>query len=237
MPNAFAALPGTEREVHDLETRSGRLDLLTGAHATEAAFKSAAPGHAWIHVATHGFVLEDSCRATSPGTRGVGGYEPLDAERSKASSESSVAIATDPWLGARALLALAGANRAREHHDENEGWLTAGEVSTLDLRDTRWVVLSACRSGVASVWGSEGVLGMRRAFHLAGVRSVIASLWDVDDDATREWMRELYSARDAGGVVASDAARRACIETLRARRSDGRSTHPFYWAAFTVSGG
>jgi CHAT domain-containing protein len=142
-----------------------------------------------------------------------------------------------PWLGRRVLLALAGANRAHEHaRDENEGLLTAEEVSTLDLRGTEWVVLSACRSGIGEVWAWEGVLGMRRAFRLAGARSVIASEWDVDDDATQEWMEALYRARITGARSTAEAMQRASRGVLAARRADGRSTHPFYWAAFTASG-
>jgi CHAT domain-containing protein len=133
-------------------------------------------------------------------------------------------------------LALAGANRAPSSaRDENEGLLTAEEVVTLDLRGAEWVVLSACHSGLAPAWSHEGVLGMRRAFHLAGARAVIASRWPVGDESTREWMEPLYAAR-ARGEGAGAAVGTACRTVLAARRANGRSTHPFYWAAFDASG-
>ncbi|MFN8179808.1 MAG: CHAT domain-containing tetratricopeptide repeat protein [bacterium] len=239
---ALPPLPGTEREVLAIRQERDDSRILTGGDATEAAFKSLAPGCAVLHLATHGIVLTGDCDASSPGTRGVGGVSPLDASK-PAASPSSPAPGTraareepSPWLGRRTFLALAGANRASEHvEDENEGFLTAEEVSTLDLRGTAWVVLSACRSGVAESWETEGVLGMRRAFRLAGAWSVIASQWDVDDDATREWMTALY-ARGTTISTAAEAVERASRRILEARRAGGRSTHPFYWAAFTASG-
>jgi CHAT domain-containing protein len=134
-------------------------------------------------------------------------------------------------------LALAGANHAREHQsDENEGLLTADEVVTLDLEGTDWVVLSACHSGLAEAWSREGTLGMRRAFDLAGARTVIASQWAVEDKATREWMLALYAARARGATSAAAALESANRTILAQRRSAGRSTHPFYWAAFCASG-
>jgi CHAT domain-containing protein len=144
--------------------------------------------------------------------------------------------AAPEWLRGRVWLALAGANRPlAEAADENEGLLTAEEVVTLDLRGADWVVLSACQSGVAPTWSREGVLGMRRAFHLAGARAVIASQWPVADAATREWMSALYAAR-ADHRTAGAALREACRSVLAARRRDGRPTLPFYWAAFTSTG-
>ncbi|MFN8587675.1 MAG: CHAT domain-containing protein [Candidatus Eisenbacteria bacterium] len=96
-------------------------------------------------------------------------------------------------------------------------------------------MLSACHSGLAESWSREGALGMRRAFALAGARAVIASEWAVEDVATREWMTALHRGLAAGeGTAAAMAA--ASREVLGARRAHGRSTHPFYWAAFIASG-
>jgi CHAT domain-containing protein len=105
----------------------------------------------------------------------------------------------------------------------------------LDLRGTDWVVLSACHSGYAQAWAREGVLGMRRAFHLAGAGSVIASRWAVADESTREWMSELYAARGRGAHAAA-ATSEASRTVLTRRRAEQRTTHPFYWAAFSSIG-
>lgn len=211
--------------------------LLTGADATERAFKADASGRAVIHLATHGVVADDTCRAGVPALRGVGGIEWLDAPAAQSASVTQRPAAESPWAARRVWLALAGANRPPgTARDENEGILTAEEVVTLDLDGTDWVVLSACRSGVAEAWWREGTLGMRRAFDLAGVRTVIASQWSVEDESAREWMRALYAARAHGAAGAAAAIEAADRSVLAARRRAGRSTHPFYWAAFVATG-
>jgi CHAT domain-containing protein len=82
----------------------------------------------------------------------------------------------------------------------------------------------------------EGVLGLRRAFQSAGVRTVINSLWPVEDEETRLWMTALYSSHFARGRDTADAVRDAQITRLRARQAKGLSTHPFYWAGFVAVG-
>ncbi len=237
-------LPGTGDEIRGVAAvwsrdprASGPALLLDGDRASEAAFKQFAPGREVLHLATHGIALADTCEPEGAGSRGVGGVAPVSsAGAAPPSAASSEPRPASPWLGRYVLLALAGADRAFDHPgDENEGLLTAEEVTTLDLRGVDWVVLSACRSAEGEVWSREGVLGMQRAFRLAGARTVIASRWSVDDASTSEWMQALYAARaegrDAAGSV-SEAER----TVLAARRRSGRSTHPFYWAAFNADG-
>lgn len=226
------------------EREPSLVHLRVGADATEADFKAAAPDAAVLHVATHGVVVADTCVAGAPGTRGVGGVAPLvrptprPTKKTRPAADSVAAReAPLPWAGRRVWLAFAGAGRPpREAADENEGWLTAEEVATLDLRGVEWVVLSACQSGLDEAWIRDGVTGMRRAFLLAGARAVIASQWSVEDTSTREWMTALHAAREAGALAASDAARAASRAVLAARRDAKRSTHPFYWAAFAATG-
>jgi CHAT domain-containing protein len=256
-PGAIAdllPLPGTDEEIRSIELvweettanlegtslPADPVDILSGSEATEAALKMLAPGHRVLHLATHGIVLGDSCGAGAEGTRGVGGLAPVagDAKASKPQQKKPAAPETSeaPWLSRRVYLALAGANHAADRdRDDNEGFLTAEEVSTMDLRGTEWVVLSACQSGVAAAWEREGMLGMRRAFRMAGARAVIASQWPVDDVATLEWMTALYRARATGRSTGA-AIQKASRDVLAARRAQRRNTHPFYWAAFRASG-
>ena len=230
----FAPLPGTEREIEAIaREQSTEVQVLRGAAASEAAFKQLAPGRRVIHLATHAVALGDCA---------------LKGRRARAASEAwrrwartrlppgGAEMPPSPWLGRRVVLAFAGADQAADHDDENEGLLTAEEVSTLDLQGVDWVVLSACGSGVAEHWNREGVLGLTRAFRLAGARAVVASQWAVDDDATSEWMTSLYRARARGAVGISEAMREASREVIKVRRAEGRGTHPFYWAAFTATG-
>jgi CHAT domain-containing protein len=134
-------------------------------------------------------------------------------------------------------LALAGAN----HHEgvtprHDDGVLTAEEILALDLRGVEWAVLSACETGAGDVVSNEGVLGLRRAFAIAGARTVIMSLWSVDDASTRQWMTALYRHRLAERRTTVEAIRDAALDVLRERRARGQSTHPFYWAAFVANG-
>lgn len=244
----FGPLPGSGAEAEAvartwISDPTHQATVLTGAGASEQAFKREARGRAILHLATHGVVTGDRCAEVEPGTRGVGGLEPFAAStRPRPAAKSKLLPATaprkhSPWMSRRVWLALAGANRASEHQvDENEGILTAEEVLTLDLEGTEWVVLSACHSGLADAWSREGTLGMRRAFDLAGARTVIAGEWAVEDVATREWMEALYAARAGGTPSAAAALESASRTVLAARRKDRRSTHPFYWAAFSASG-
>ena len=71
---------------------------------------------------------------------------------------------------------------------------------------------------------------------IAGVRSLIMSLWSVDDEATREWMSALYSGRLEHGLDTAEATREAGLSVLDARRRAGQDTHPLYWAAFVSVG-
>src|SRR5436190_23854216 len=97
--------------------------------------------------------------------------------------------------------------------ESEDGILTSEEIATLDLRGVDWVVLSACESGIGRIQSGEGVLGLRRAFQVAGVRTLITSLWKVEDDVTKEWMRHLYEGR-LRGLSTSEAVRDAGLAVL-----------------------
>src|SRR6185503_11897454 len=130
----------------------------------------------------------------------------------------------------------AGTRGARpEAPDAESGLLTAEEIASVDLRGVEWAILSACGSSLGSVEAGEGVLGLRRSFEIAGARSLITSLWTLDDHTTREWIHALYEARLKGASTAG-AVREADLAVLRARRRAGLSDHPYYWAPFVAAG-
>jgi CHAT domain-containing protein len=134
-------------------------------------------------------------------------------------------------------LAFAGANeRATATEGMDDGVLTAEEVAALDLGGVEWAVLSACDTGVGEIRAGEGVFGLRRAMQVAGVHTLIMSLWPVDDEATREWMKALYRGRLTGGLDSAAAVRAAGMHVLKQRRAAGESAHPYYWAAFVAAG-
>ena len=117
-----------------------------------------------------------------------------------------------------------------------DGILTAEEIAAMDLDGVEWAVLSACQTGVGQVEAGEGVLGLRRAFQVAGAGTVVMSLWSVDDRSTRDWMRELYRGRLQEGLPTAEAVREASLRLLRLQRDDLGATHPFFWAGFVAAG-
>lgn len=129
-------------------------------------------------------------------------------------------------------LALSGGS---DPADPDDGILMAEEVALLDLRGVRWAVLSGCATGQGALEPGEGVLGLRRAFQLAGARTLIVSLWPIEDEATRHWMRALYTARRSGAST-GDAVRAAVHDALQDQRRAGGTTHPYFWGGFVSIG-
>ena len=220
----FDPLPGSGREVDEIaaiwkksEERTGFNDVLElkGAGASESAFKETASGRRVLHIAAHGFFLGENCRTARTGKGAVKLDNPL------------------LYSG----LALAGANQRRAGRaDEEDGIMTAEEIAALDLGGVEWAVLSGCNTGVGELSTGEGVFGLRRAFQLAGARTVIMSLWPVDDQAARHWMTALYRKRLLSHMDTARSIREASVDQLRHRRAAGQSSHPFYWASFVATG-
>jgi len=237
---SFDPLPAAAVEAQDVVTlweradetdgpTSGAVVHLAGPAASEAALKSSAPGKRVLHLATHGFFLGGDCTSGIERIRGSRGLN-LVQEPEPAPVEG-----LSPLLLSG--LALAGANH-RDLADvgQEDGILTAEEIASLDLSGVEWAVLSACDTGVGEVRAGEGVFGLRRAIQVAGVRTLIMSLWPVDDEATRSWMHSLYEGRLLRGLDSAEAVRAAGLAVIEQRREAGESSHPFYWAAFVAAG-
>jgi len=129
-------------------------------------------------------------------------------------------------------LVFAGANTSRD-----TSILTAQQIASLDLKGVDWAVLSACNTGDGELKDGEGVLGLQRAFRVAGARSVVMALWPVDDQVTREFMNGLYASRFGQHATTADAVWTAARTLLKAREAAGKSTQPWYWAGFVGAGG
>ncbi|WP_438042494.1 CHAT domain-containing protein [Sorangium sp. So ce128] len=209
----FPPLPGTEREAEAVRSALASATVLTGPSATEEALKRAQRPRV-LHIATHGFFLPDQ---GSPG-------EPASTRGAEIEGH---AFRENPLL--RSGLALAGANARRSSSDEDDGILTALEISSLDLHGTQLVVLSACETGLGEVPRGDGVYGLRRALLLAGAETQVMSLWKVGDMATRDLMTSYYAALARGGGR-SEALRSAQLQIRRER------PHPHAWAGFITSG-
>src|SRR5262249_21639315 len=151
-------LPGTGQEAEAVQKTMAGLTLFRGDKATETALKQV-HGPKVLHLATHGFFLDDK-----PASK---------HDEARAGQTPAPAGAENPLL--RSGLALAGANRLKS--GEDDGILTAMEASGLDLWGTELVVLSACETGVGKITNGEGVYGLRRSLVIAGAESLVMSLW------------------------------------------------------------
>jgi hypothetical protein len=183
----FEPLPGTAAEARAIKQVVPDATIYQGDRATETMLKAVA-GPRILHLATHGFFLEDQ----------------VPAQAAPAMSDD------DPML--RSGLVLASVNERRSGVDD--GVLTALEAAGLDLAGTQLVVLSACETGVGDVKTGEGVFGLRRAFTAAGAETLVISLWQVDDAATEQFMVEFYR-RLTRGEARGEALRQSALTLLR----------------------
>jgi CHAT domain-containing protein len=218
--SAVSELPGTKTEVNGIEglLKAGKFDVskLMMGDATEDKVKGLHSPDI-LHIATHGFFMNE-LSAMGEGARGITG---VTAQK----------LSENPLLRSGLLLAGAGETIAKGKDDNarEDGILTAYEAMSLDLQNTELVVLSACETGLGQVKNGEGVYGLNRAFRAAGAKSVLMSLWKVDDDATQKLMTEFYSEW-LKGTDKKQAFRKAQLK-LRETYS-----HPYYWGAFVTVG-
>jgi hypothetical protein len=233
----FRRLPGFAREAKAaaqlLEKQPGwDVRYLSGPGATEEALARVTRPRL-LYLIAHGFFLEDVRRLPGKGLR--------DLELADLGTGVGRRPAAGPDPRLKSGLALAGANRAQERSAKglSDGLLTALEVENLDLVGTELVILSACETGLGEVQVGEGVLGLRRAFQLAGAQTVIASLWRVPDDQTEQLMTD-FLGRWLKGAGPAEALRQAQLEMLRRLRDNEdpalRQAPPLYWAGFLCHG-
>jgi len=219
----FRPLPRTMEEVENIyhllkEKNIGQVSIYTDTSANERKFKMLnGKDYDIIHIATHGFYIpqEEISKYDY--------YNFFDAGR------NSVIIANSLW---RSGLALAGANQAWTEKsipdNEEDGILTSFEIAQMDLSQTKLVVLSACRTGLGDINGSEGVYGLQRAFKNAGVQTIIMSLWKVPDKETSIMMQLFYQYWLVEKTDKYEAFRKAQIETRE------KFPNVISWAGFVM---
>ncbi len=180
-----------------------------------------------LHLATHGFFLQDQEHDPNRALPSIEPSSSLGPDRL-----GQLARLENPLL--RSGLALAGANTwlvgGSLPPEAEDGLLTAEDVSGLDLLSTELVVLSACETGLGEVQVGEGVFGLRRAFVLAGAKTLVMSLWKVPDQQTQELMLDFYQ-RILRQRQSRAVALRAAQLALKTTNPD-----PLYWGAFICQG-
>jgi CHAT domain-containing protein len=211
--DSFSYLPSTLKEVKgikkSMEAKQKHVLLFSGDKATETAFKnlSNTTSPSVIHFATHGFTIIDTAKNNT--------------------TTNTFKVSDNPLL--RSGLVLAGGNRGwqgKANANEDDGILTALEISSTQLQNTQLAVLSACETGTGELRGSEGIFGLQRAFKLAGVNYIMASLWQVPDKETAEFMNTFYTTWLTGKTI-----RQAFLATQQTMR---KKYAPYYWAGFTL---
>lgn len=200
--DAIASLPGTRKEVEYI----GQLMSDKGWQVQLKEEKEATKSNVLkaspklLHIAAHGFFL----------TENAGERDFLE----------------NPLFRSGLLLAGAGSGNSSEN---NNGVLTAYEVMNMSLENTELVVLSACETALGDVQNGEGVYGLQRAFIVAGAKTLIMSLWKVDDTATQKLM-SLFYGYWLNGMDKHEALQKAQIEMQKEYSS------PYYWGAFIMIG-
>ena len=207
---SLSYLPGTKTEVEDIAGKMKGKQIATtlyeGSQANEESFKAlSGKSISTLHIATHGFFLPTE--------------EKLSGDQALIQSG----------------LLMSGANLAWQNQPipdgVEDGVLTAKEISYMDLRKTDLVVLSACQTALGEITG-EGVFGLQRGFKKAGVRTIIMSLWPVDDNATLLMMTEFYSNLTKGMTK-----REAFLAAQNKVKNTAGFENPRYWAAFIMLDG
>lgn len=127
-------------------------------------------------------------------------------------------------------LMFAGANNAFIDKVGDTGWddgiLTSKEIFNLNLQNVNLVVLSACKSGLGEV-SRDGVYGLQRAFKKAGVKSIVMSLWAIDDSVTQDFMVHFYK-----GLASGLSKAKALLQAKMLLRE--KYPHSNDWAAFVL---
>lgn len=231
-------LPGTLKEVTGIsnilrKNENNNISIYTGNEGDEANFKKLSDkNYSVLHIATHGFFYQ------SKENYAINNIERNFSDFNLRFSSEDIPVFNEEKMLTRSGLVFAGADNIINKHafpeGVEDGILYANEISSMNLSTIDLVVLSACQSGLGTISNSEGVFGLQRGFKLAGVHSIIMSLWKVDDEATQFLMTEFYK-----NVVEGKGYAEALLEAQNALRliENGKFDSPQYWAAFVLLDG
>jgi len=217
---AIPMLPGTRQEVDDisviLEDAAYDVHEYVLKDASEENVKGVQNPRI-MHIATHGFFMEDAVYA---GRGSVLGVRSENAAKNPLLRSGLILAGTGPALRDTSEVNLSG---------KDNGILTAYEAMNLNLDQTELVVLSACETGLGEVKAGEGVYGLQRSFQVAGADAIIMSLWVVDDYATQKLMSHFYREWVTSGNKL-EAFRNAQLQLMT------EYEEPYYWGAFVMIG-
>jgi len=222
-------LSGTEQEADRVGARLMMNDITSeiykGAYGTEEAFKKLSGRRdslskiSLLHIATHGFSFspdEVGSNSDALAYLNVMGGQAIQ-------SDNSLCFSGLLLSGANNVLSGKKLSRGMEN-----GVLTAREIAMLDFSGLNLAVLSACQTGIGEL-KEDGVFGVQRGFKKAGAKTLLMSLWEVDDTATQMLMEEFYRVLLEGNSPTS-----AFHQAQNALRNNPGYSSPFYWASFII---
>lgn len=217
MRDGWLPLPGTLKEAETvsslLKDKGINVCLLKNNKANEESFKNLSGNSPDIlHIATHGFYIEDV-------NKSKGEY-----------IKSAVGNTVKDVIMQRSGLLFSGANNSWKGNyplDAEDGILTSEELSRLDLSNTKLAILSACKTGLGETGFVDGVFGLQRALKKAGVETIIMSLWSVNDEVTAVLMQHFYNFLLCG--ESRHKAFKHATKLLQEEYLEAR-----YWAAFVM---
>jgi CHAT domain-containing protein len=248
-------LPGTAAELEQLRRVSSHRDvvILRGNQATVQRVLNELPNSRWAHIATHGFFVDPNLNAK---LHLAAGQTYLPQLTVNATRES--VLSRNPFILSGLVLAQANSPVNSESQDPWQAapsLLTAESIATIDCSNLELVVLSACETARGDQQPGDGVFGLQCAFHLAGTRNVIASLWKIDDRAAHQLMNAFYQYLWKDNLSPLEALRQAQLDLMEVggnsavtrgprlsttvRNSTGSeltSYNAVHWAGFVLSG-
>lgn len=219
--DGWSLLPGTKEEIASISsilsgTNQYGIRSYIGDDATEEAVKELSGNSpAILHIATHGFVISNQIQ-----------YDGSSFAKSMTgiSGKNEYML----WSG----LILAGGNNTwtgkEIPYGVEDGILTSDEISRLDLSNTKLVVLSACETGRGHIDPVDGIWGLQRGFKLAGVQSILMTLWKIPDSTTAMFMENFYSELTKGHTP------RESLHIAQKYLINNGASDPLYWAPFVI---
>lgn len=228
----FDPLYNTLDEVNDikglLSNQHIATTLFAGNEGTEESFRKLSNMDVHIlHLATHGMYIEPENVSSERQTKNFDFLESLNSEKDPVKEDVALT---------HSFLVMSGGNKLLQQDkvsSDDDGILTAKEISETDLKGVDLVVLSACESALGDI-NTEGVYGLQRGFKKAGVNTILMSLGKVDDEATRILMVEFYRNLMSGKTKLQSL--KDAQKYLR-EYDNGKYDDPKYWASFIMLDG
>lgn len=231
--HTWPPLTGTQKELQSVRSTHARLSnrgaaftQLDGKAASEEVVRKELPGKRYLHFATHGYFEPDHLPSLM-----------RDAEEKRERTDIGEQIHAVGLLpGLLSGLVLAGAN-AEADPEREDGYLSAEELMYLDISTCDLAVLSACQTALGSERAGNGLMSLRRAFEVAGAKTVVSSLWKVHDLETTELMMLFYENYWIKEMDKAKALHEAKLRMLRKKRAKyNGDARPYTWGAFVLSG-